>query len=267
MKKAFINSLPKSGTNLLAKCLNLFGYREKGHISAGTLLDNTIMARVRRVTWRAGSDNYLLGVNSPVMARKKAVNRFLDKVGDNQFITAHLGYESQLLDYAVSTGFTSIQVIRDPRAVLASFVPYILYDKHHFLHKLFQTLSENERYMAALDGIALDNNALKPLKESCQALDPWLNNESTHIIRFEEIVGSAGGGSNKTQLKVITELAELLDIPESKITGVAKELYGPGRHTFRKGKIDSWKEEIPEPVLGRISNELGDVLKKWGYQA
>lgn len=266
MKKAFINSLPKSGTNLLAKCLNLFGYNERGHISAGTVLDNTTMARIRRFTWRPGKENYLLGVNSPVKARKSAVNRFLDRVKEDQFITAHVGYQPDLLDYAIATGYRPIQVVRDPRAVLASFVPYILFDKHHFLHDTFQTLSEKERYRITLDGIEHNGMILRPLKDSCTALDPWLDNAETYRVRFEDIVGSAGGGSDEDQLKIITDLSNLLDMPESKINDVAEQLYGPGRHTFRKGKVDSWKDEIPEATIERIANELGDTLLKWGYE-
>ena len=34
MKKIFINSLPKAGTNLLAKCLDLFGYHKSGHLGS-----------------------------------------------------------------------------------------------------------------------------------------------------------------------------------------------------------------------------------------
>lgn len=266
LKKAFINSLPKSGTNLLAKCLNLFGYTERGHISAGTVLDSTVMARIRRITWRPGTENYLLGVNSPVRVSKSAVNNFLDRVKENQFITAHVGYEADLLDYAITTGYQPIQVVRDPRAVLASFVPYIMLAKHHFLHELFQTLSEDERYQVTLDGITHNKMTLRPLIDSCRALDPWLNNEKTYRIRFEDIVGDAGGGSDEERLKVITELADILDMPKSKIPKVTEELFGPGRHTFRKGKVDSWKEDVPEQILENISSELKDILTIWGYQ-
>lgn len=266
MNKVFVNSLPKSGTNLLAKCLLLFGYKERGHISAGTILDSTLRAFIRRLLWKCDSDGYLLGVNSPVMVRKAAIDSILRKVKNNQFISAHVGYQQELLDAVINNGFTPIQVIRDPRAVLASFVPYVLADKNHFLHKLFKSLPMEERYQAVLDGVTENKLTQRSLQECCEALNPWLNTEGVIVVKFEDIVGSQGGGSDETRIKVLEEIADALNIPRELIPSVADNLYGPGRHTFRKGRIDSWKDEIPAPVLERISNEMSDILNKWGYE-
>lgn len=266
MNKVFVNSLPKSGTNLLAKCLLLFGYKERGHISAGTILDSTPRAFVRRILWKSDSGGYLLGVNSPVMVRKAPIDSILRKVRDNQFISAHVGYQQELLDAVIDNAFTPIQVIRDPRAVLASFVPYVLADKNHFLHKLFKSLPSDERYKAVLDGVTENNLTQQSLRECCEALNPWLNTEGVVVVKFEDIVGSQGGGSDEIRNKVLEKIADALNIPREKIPSVADNLYGPGRHTFRKGRIDTWKEEIPPSVLERISSEMSDILKKWGYE-
>jgi len=265
LKKAFINSLPKSGTNLLVKCLLLFGYRERGHLSAGTVLDKKVRAYIRRILWKPRGPGYLLGINSPIEVRKSPIDAILRKVKDGQFLSGHVGYRQDLLDEILNAGFISIQVIRDPRAVLASFVPYVLGDQKHFLHTIFQSLSHEERYKAALDGITANGLTLKPLREYCLALDPWLDSKEVHTIRFEDIVGDQGGGSDTQRIQVLEHLAEVLGLPGDRITEVAENLYGPGRHTFRKGKIDSWKEEIPPDMLEHISVEVAGVLKKWGY--
>ena len=265
MKKAFVNSIPKSGTNLVAKCLTLFGYRERGHISAGTLLDSRPMALVRRITWRASRDNYQLGINSPIPARRSAVDRFLKRVGPNQFLTAHVGYSTDLLETCLEMGFVPIQVVRDPRAILASFVPYVLGDRHHFLHALFRDMDTDQRYQVVYEGISQKNGSLRSLATCCRALDPWIDHPQVFRVRFEDIVGSAGGGDDAARLEVLHQLAALLEAPENKIEEVAKKLYGPGRHTFRKGRIDAWRDEVPEELQRRITNELGDILAKWGY--
>jgi len=265
LNKAFVNSLPKSGTNLLAKCLLLFGYKERGHISAGTILDSTPRAFIRRMLWKCNSDGYLLGVNSPVMVRKSPIDSILRKVKEGQFISGHVGYQQELLDAIIANGFTPIQVIRDPRAVLASFVPYVLGDKNHFLHKLFKSLPSDERYKAVLDGVTENISTQRSLKQCCEALDPWLNTDGVIVVKFEDIVGDQGGGSDVKGLEVLERLLGALNIPRENISQVAENLYGPGRHTFRKGRVDSWKEEISDSLLERISVEMSAVLDLWGY--
>ena len=118
MNKAFVNSLPKSGTNLLIKCLLLFGYTERGHISAGTILDSTPRALLRRLLWKSSTSGYLLGVNSPVMVRKAPVNSILKKAKEGQLISGHVGYQQELLDEIIANGFTPIQVSEIPELFL-----------------------------------------------------------------------------------------------------------------------------------------------------
>ena len=265
MRKAFINSLPKSGTNLLAKCLLLFGYTEKGHLSTGTILDSRPAAIFRRLFWRTRGQGYSLGVNSPIEVRRRPVDAMLRRVRENEFVSAHVGYRRDLLDTVLEQGFVPIQVIRDPRAVLASFVPYVVGDKNHFLNPLFTSLTPEARYAAMLDGIERDGQIQRPLRTCCLALAPWIENDRVYTVRFEDIVGEKGGGSDARRQEVLGEIAERLAIPNPDIQRVSEELYGPGRHTFRKGKVDTWKDEIPPALLPRVESELGDILEKWGY--
>lgn len=265
MKKAFVNSLPKSGTNLLAKCLLLFGYKERAHLSAGSVLDKKPRSLMRRILWRPASKNYLIGINSPIEVRRSPIDSILRKVKEGEFLTAHVGYRSDLLESVLELGFTPIQVIRDPRAVLASFVPYVLKDGGHFLHNTFKRLPHFERFEVVLDGISVNGTALAPLRTCCLALDPWVNSEKVICIKFEEIVGAQGGGSDRKRVQVLEQLASRLGLPKDHIPQVSDNLYGPGRHTFRKGKIDSWRDEILVELLEPIAQELGEILDRWGY--
>ena len=144
-------------------------------------------------------------------------------------------------------------------------MPYILGDKNHFLNGLFKSLSFDDRYRAVLDGVTENNLTQRSLQSCCEALDPWLNTNGVLVVKFEDIVGNQGGGSNEQRIKVLEQVADALNLNRESIPQVAESLYGPGRHTFRKGKIDSWKEEIPSSVLDRISSEMSVILDKWGY--
>ena len=122
-----------------------------------------------------------------------------------------------------------------------------------------------DRYHAALDGVLLPNMSVQPLSSRCRALDPWIESEDSHVFRFEDLVGEKGGSSRDSQVHSLEVLAELLDLPRSKIDQVANQLHGPGRTTFRKGKVDSWKEEIPTHLLDEVNDKLDSMLRKWGY--
>lgn len=265
MKKAFVNALPKSGTNLLAKCLLLFGYRERGHISAGVILDRRIANLFRRLTWGAKTGGYVVGIFTPVGMKRRPIDSCLLRVRNGEFITGHVGYSQEILQKILGIDIAPIQVIRDPRAILASFVPYVLSDNRHFLNKIFKSVSKNERYKMAYDGFVQSGLVHRSLRDSCLSIDPWMESKDVCVVKYEEIVGGQGGGSDVERVEALQRVARFLSIPEERIASVEKNLYGPGRHTFRKGKIDSWKAELPRLLSERISIEMEDVIKKWGY--
>ena len=266
MKKTFVNSLPKSGTNLLAECLQLFGYKDAGHIGSGYVLSSTPVAKLRRLLLHPIRQGYIVGIDTPVELPRWAVERFIGQVKNDYFITAHVGYTSDLLQHALTLGFSPIVITRDPRAVLASFVPYVVGKNRHPLNRAFNKLTLEDRYMSTLEGMNDGEHMLQPLRVRCNALDPWINSEHVLSIKFEDLVGSKGGGSDNLQMDTLHRICKWIDAPESKIQSVADELFGPGdRYTFRKGKIDSWKNEIPPSVMNKLESSIGDILTKWNY--
>lgn len=267
MKSAFINSLPKAGTNLLAKCLQLFGYEERGHLGAGRLIDRRWLYAARRVLWRPRRQGYLIGVDSPIEVARRPVDRMIRRVAsrDGGFMTAHVGYTLDLVHRVEAAGVAPILMLRDPRAVLASFVPYVMKQRTHSVHAALAALGDEERYAAALTGFFGGRATLQPLSVRCQALECWRRSERVLTVRFEDIIGPEGGGSAEARRATLERLCERLDIDASRIDAVARDLFGPGRATFRKGRIDSWKTEIPESVQGRFAEEIGDILEAWEY--
>ena len=80
MNKVFVNSLPKAGTHLLAKCLELFGYSWKGHLGSDNVLGKRWIAIVRRVQYMSMSQGYIVGIDSPTEIAKEPMDRFFDKI-------------------------------------------------------------------------------------------------------------------------------------------------------------------------------------------
>lgn len=267
MKKVFVNALPKSGTNLVAKALQLFGYMDRGYLDSGLVLRSKFSARVRRIYWcPAFRNGYLLGIDTPVEVRRAPIDRLLMNVGDGGFLTAHCGYTVDLLRQVLEKGFAPIIVTRDPRAVLASFVSYVSNERvKHPLYSVFNRLEPRERFVSALYGICSQKGTLQPMKVRCMALEEWIKHPDVLHVTFEDLVGSQGGGSKDTQLELMGKICRFLDISEGKIDVVVDNVFGAGRHTFRKGLIDSWRGEIPDDVVSLANIELADILDAWGY--
>ena len=263
--RVFVNSLPKSGTHLLLKCLELFGHNSCGHIGSGLFLGLSITAQLRRYLFRPIRQGFIVGIDTPIEVPKMWVLQHFRKLRERDFLTGHIGYTNDLFYALNDFDIKPIVVIRDPRAVMNSFIHFIVDRKSHFLHSEFKKLSKKEKATATLYGRNFKNGVLQPLKIRCQALEPWLNVPNALVVRFEDLIGESGGGSTDLQRETLIRIAQFIDASLEDVPIVAEKLFGPGKATFRKGTIDSWREELPPEMLQEIENELSDILSAWGY--
>ncbi|EIC23465.1 sulfotransferase domain-containing protein [Thiorhodovibrio frisius] len=270
-----INSLPKSGTNLVAKCLDIIGYSPVTEsttnkifsLSSSAVLQKSIAAKLRRVLWGARlQQGYLVGLDSPVeMSRKVVQNRLLSMSGTT-YCTGHLGYTDDILNLCLDNGIRPIVVIRDPRAVIASLVPFVMRRERHILYKYYTSIAEEDRYRAALKGVHRLNLNYQSMSVRCNAIQGWVFHEDVLLVKFEDLIGSKGGGNDSDQIKTISDICAHIGITLDSFDSVADKLFGEGKHTFRKGRIDSWKSEIPPRVIEEIESDLSDTLLAWGYR-
>lgn len=265
--KVFVNSLPKSGTNLVSKCLDLMGYIQVGGIDASLVLRRSMKARVRRFFYKTDSiAGYQVGIDLPVRVSQKLVTNILARAVDRQYVTGHVGYGSDLLELIKSDGYRPLLILRDPRSVLNSFVHYVDSNEKHTLHLLFKDKSLGQKYQYALHGVQHGTVVLRPLLQRCLAMDAWLTDDQVHQLRFESLVGASGGGSREDQERALQKMAKFIGANHVVITDIADKVFGPGRSTFRKGSISGWKEEMPPAVQEEATAVLGTILAEWGYE-
>ena len=131
---------------------------------------------------------------------------------------------------------------------------------------MFKEMSVKERFLAALRGMSTAKITLQPLQIRCHALDHWVKSPQVLNVRFEDLIGEKGGSTQTAQRITVENIAKYLEVRTPNIRKVIEELFGAGRVTFRKGKVDSWRTEIPYELIPIINNELGDILSLWGYQ-
>ena len=242
--KVLANSIPKSGTNLLLRALYLF---PSMHRKLHKTLDNR-------------SDNII---------------RVLSGLKNGEICSAHLKYSDNIFNVLDENNIKHIIIARDPRDIAVSNAMYITYkDVNHRLSNYFihELENDDQRIMSSIKGIPADK-----LKDGIESLSlkshydgymRWRENKGCLIVRFEDLVGENGGGSEKAQLKCMKSIINHigLDVSDNEIFKVSKKVFNPASRTFVKGQIGSWKKKMSEEHKDEIKISMGRYLTELGYE-
>ena len=177
----------------------------------------------------------------------------------------HVGYDVAILEKLNDLAITPFLVVRDPRAILSSFVNYVLRESKHPFHERFKRASLQQCYHEALYGISENNRLLMPLAARCESIAPWVDSDAVTVVKFEHLVGIYGGGDRDDQINVLSEISEVLELDTGLIDYVSCNVFGPGRATFSKGNVNSWQVDIPSEIMGEAETVLQPILEKWSY--
>lgn len=265
---AVVNSLPKAGTNLLAALLEELGYVRRGGLSAGMFLGSGVGPWLRRIVSLPFGQGVSVGIDCPVSVSRRYVERHMAKMEAWDYMTAHVGYSRAVLSIVEDESLDAFLVLRDPRAVLNSFVHYLYSEPSHMLNPDFSRLDRIDAYTLALRGGRCGRYYLEPLDVRCRALEAWRRAESVEAVRFEDLIGPRGGGSRTRQQEQIERVLRKLGLMEEASDADLEDLdpFSKG-HTYRRGKIDAWRKEMPSAVQEETTHSLSSVLEDWGYES
>jgi len=257
-----INSLPKSGTNLVAKLLGLMpgGFRPVVHLGNHSY-SNVNQAFAYTTTVR-------IGVDMPIEVPRRLVEKDVGRVSGRRFATAHVPYTRDLSDIFRQKNIKLLLVIRDPRSVVLSLVDYIDREDSHPLHQCFKKIGSDEKFAAVIEGRQFsDKLELVNLKDRLLSILQWKNYPNAKIVRFEDLVGERGGSSDKVMLDTVRELVRYLGIHVSgkRLEKAGARLFG-GTKTFYSGSIERWKSGLPPEALEKIRVKLGGLMDNYGYK-
>ena len=115
----------------------------------------------------------------------------------------------------------------------------------HFLEDDFKLMSPLERLNFILAGgyATQAGVEIKSFADVYRSMIAWQNEPNCLFVRFEDLIGAKGGGSDEKQRDTIKRIASYLGIPcaHRNIDDKIKAIYDPSARTFRSGKIDGWK--------------------------
>jgi len=150
---------------------------------------------------------------------------------------------------------------RHPLDVLASEASYFHLDGNSPLSILLSPLSFEERAVLLAD----DHWLFGSIRDRVGGFLPWLGCTNVIPVSFEEMVGTAGGGSDAVLERLIWSLQLKLHIPGNPPSfrfAIRREL----SPTFRDGRIGGWKDKLPAAAVQRVRALPQDFMAAFGYE-
>lgn len=218
-------TIPKAGTNLLAKALRLLTDRESKRYSSPKLLEGQLPQT---------SDAILF---------------------------SHLPYDKSAARLLKKYDYKCLFMIRDPRDVAVSNTHWLV--TQPLIHASYvKKHAEDPSFFSRLL-----TQQIQEIKKIYDTYLPWMKIDSFYMVRFEHLVGSQGGGSDKKQLKELKNIAAHIGVTLSnkEIRTVANQLFG-GTMTFREGQTGSWQKHFDSDQKKLFKEVAGTLLIDLGYE-
>ena len=269
------NSLPKSGTYVLVRLLELSGMSRSESALTGSLIRSTQRNPIKRffVKRRKALGNEAgLQIDLEDLSNKVKTSwlkKYIARIPDNSFIPAHIPYSCELSNFLYKNGFKVIYIIRDPRDVLVSYINHQRRDASYPFHDYYINCSKNEAMLSVLVTMFSKRGQKRAgLRERITNSMGWIDDKNVCSIKFEELIGSAGGGSNELQRQSIKKILDHIDLngDEQMINKISENVFYPKAKTFHKGQIGQWRRVCPPEIQETLNLFCGDLITKLGYE-
>jgi sulfotransferase 6B1 len=253
--KVLANSIPKAGTHLLTQ---LLGGVDKLWFSGLHVIDKNF--------W-AGSvpDTEAYAPVDDALFRKR-----MRRVRNGQFLTAHLTGQPVTIRALDDLGFAPLLMIRDPRDIAVSLAFWYGTNPRLYTWERFSAMSsDEERLMAAIIGLPGGNGQqpVPSIGERLRRFQPWLTEPGTCVVRFEQLVGAAGGGTDEAQFDAVRRVLQHCrrEASENRTAELARSVFAPHSKTFRRGAIATWPEHFTDEHRAAFAEVAGPELAAYGY--
>jgi hypothetical protein len=245
--KILVNSVPKSGTNLLVQIV-------KGIPG---------ISQDQKIFYHGGNYHEILSIK------------------DGEMVSSHIPFDREFSKKLSSHAIRHVFIYRDLRDIAVSMVHFINEKLHdHPLFPVFQNriVSFEEQLNALILGIELQGEEKKNqygihyypgIFKEYENIYKWLGDSSICKVRYEFLMRSEESRENEI-LKIIHFLWEdiqPLNLSKKQLLQLMKNNIDPSKAwTFRKGTIGGWREEFTEENKRNFKRTTGDLLIRLGYE-
>ena len=151
-------------------------------------------------------------------------------------------------------------IFRHPLDILISEANYYHLDGKTPFYGWLNQCDFSER----LDKLVSDNRMIGSLRERICAFLPWLVLPNVIPFSFEELIGAAGGGNDKDQLRLIWSIQLKLQVPGNPAE-IASHVFNPDAPTFFAGQAGGYTKQLSEEFINNFSIKNSDILESLGY--
>lgn len=249
------NSYPKSGTHLLYQILysipNLNRWDDIVSVQALCGVMNT----ASHVRWKIGS------------------------APDHSIVRSHLMYCEEILEILQAFNCKNLFIYRDLRDTAVSHARWVTKEERIFLHDIYlQQSGFDQQLMSSIKGVPVGSpfgsNVSQPdIGTDFARWQGWTTDPNTLAIKFEDLVGERGGGSEAKRLYLVEQLLDFLEIslPVAQIQSqfASYALNPEESHTFQKGgkgSIGGWKAVFKEEHKREFKRVAAQYLIDLGYE-
>jgi len=264
--RVIANSVPKSGTHMLMRLLGLFGIPRipKWHFDPVWTRERSWL---RRICMQAPGIGTRVPIGQGVEVSSAWLRWLLRRMPDPSLLPAHVGYSGTLWELLRGEGVGAVCIVRDPRDVVVSHASFLMEQGKKKVtrrpeHRALVALPDHSARMLAL---LRGHPGTPSVGERFNEFLGWQRQPGVCFVRFEDLVGPAGGGKEDVQRGEIERVAAYLglELGSEALDAVQEAVYG-GTKTFRKGVAGRWREEFGPEHL-EAAAELTPILEQLGY--
>jgi len=192
----------------------------------------------------------------------------LPKVRPGQIIVSHHHYEATRAQAVRDNRVKCIFMMRDPRDMAVSRAFYLPNPKvqWHPQHAIFAEQPDvRSRILLSIKGYAPTD--FLSIKDTIGEFAGWEQPDFL-LIRFEDLIGEAGGSTVARQHESLARIYDYLEMPMTTpvLHDLAARLFSRKSPTFNKGVVGRWTEFFDEEVKQIFKENAGAELIQYGYE-
>ncbi len=263
--KILVNGVAKSGTHLLKKIVFLAGYQQHPFCLGAAHANRAVVAFSKENEDLLGP-GIEIGAAAPTPIHELLLRQLIRGMLPGFVFNGHCTFDVPLANLMAEEKVKIINILRDPRDVALSLARYLL--KHR--HPVARGRTEAQLLHQVLDGLVLNPtprvqpSCMRTLAESCEAFLPWMDTPNTLMVRFEDLVGTEGGGDKDIQLQAIQCILAYLGKDAAEAETICGKAFG-GTRTFSGGQIGGWQSAYNQAHKDKAQKVFGDYVRISGY--
>ncbi len=254
----FILTLPKSGTHMMYKFLTMLTGKIDGTLSA---------------EFPALSTFYFYDDQPPHIIEEETLERTcLEWREKNMYPAGHLNFTEPFALFADRhPEYKKLILIRDLRDVLIS---QLFWESDSIEQEIHSTsIDDKLMFVISLGEQMATSRVFLNLYKFAERAVWWMRDPDAIILRYEDFVGTHGGGDLQTQQQAIFAVAQALGISLTgeRLDELSHKIHGPDGAvnpyvTFRNGQTGVWKKYFKENHKAAFKEVYGGMLIALGYE-